>query len=153
MVHNDYAYIGQARYGGFTIVDVTNPHEPRPAGFVETAPGALNIHLQVHDNLLLVVDGANLFSIYGSPEAYYSQSMEGWSSNRFGQRGVDFMAGMRVYDISNPTEPRQIGYLERAKVDSFGIDCPLRLMLRHRFFGVCDGTAAPLSVSQRCRSR
>jgi hypothetical protein len=112
MVHNDYAYIGQARYGGFTIVDVTNPHEPRPAGFVETAPGALNIHLQVHDNLLLVVDGANLFSIYGNAQAYYSQSMEGWSSNRFGQRGVDFMAGMRVYDISAPTEPRLIGYLE-----------------------------------------
>jgi len=70
------------------------------------------VHLQVHDNLLLVVDGANLFSIYGSAQAYYSQSMEAWSSNRFGQRGVDFMAGMRVYDISAPTEPRQIGYLE-----------------------------------------
>src|SRR5258708_15731036 len=78
----------------------------------ETAPGSLNIHLQVHDNLLLVVDGANLFSIYGSSQAYYSQSMEGWSSSRFGQRGVDFVAGMRVYDISRPTEPRQIGYLE-----------------------------------------
>jgi len=112
MVHNDHAYIGQARYGGFSVVDVTNPREPRPAGFIETAPGTLNIHLQVHDNLLLVVDGANLFSIYGSAEAYYSQSMEGWSSARFGQRGVDYMAGMRVYDISVPTAPRQIGYFE-----------------------------------------
>jgi hypothetical protein len=112
MVHNDHAYVGQARYGGFTIVDVTNPREPRPAGFVATAPGTLNIHLQVHDNLLLVVDGANLFSIYGSPQAYYSRSMEGWSSERFGQRGVDFMAGLRVYDISRPAEPRQIGYFE-----------------------------------------
>jgi len=112
MVRDDYAYIGQTRYGGFTIVDVTNPREPRPAGFVQTAPGALNLHLQVHENLLLVVDGANLFSVYGSSQAYYSQSMEGWSSKRFGQRGVDFMAGMRVYDISKPEEPRQIGYLE-----------------------------------------
>ena len=112
MVHKDHAYIGQARYGGFSIVDVTNPREPAPAGFVPTAPGTLNIHLQVHDNLLLVVDGANLFSVYGSPQAYYSHSMEGWSSNRFGQRGVDFMAGMRVYDISAPTEPRQIGYFQ-----------------------------------------
>jgi hypothetical protein len=72
----------------------------------------LNIHLQVHDNLLLVVDGANLFRLYGSWEAYYAQSMQGWSSAQMGQRGVDFMAGMRVYDISNPAEPRQIGYLE-----------------------------------------
>src|ERR1700730_13237151 len=94
MVHNDHAYIGQARYGGFSIVDVTDPREPRPAGVVETAPGTLNIHVQTHENTLLVIDSANLFSVYGSPEAYYSQSMAGWSSARFGQRGVDFMAGM-----------------------------------------------------------
>ena len=112
MVHNDHAYIGQGRYGGFSIVDVRNPRAPEAAGFVSTAPGTLNIHLQVHDNLLLVVDGANLFRLYGSWEAYYAQSMQGWSSAQLGQRGVDFMAGMRVYDISKPTEPRQIGYLE-----------------------------------------
>ena len=50
--------------------------------------------------------------LYGSMEAYYAQSMQGWSSSQVGQRGVDFMAGMRVYDISTPAEPRQIGYLD-----------------------------------------
>ena len=111
MVYRDHAYIGQARYGGISIVDVSNPREPRPAAFVPTAPNTLNIHLQVHDNLLLVVDSANLFSIYGSWEAYYANSMQGWSTSQLGQRGVDFMAGMRVYDISAPAEPRQIGYM------------------------------------------
>jgi hypothetical protein len=118
MVRDEHAYIGQGRYGGFSIVDVANPREPRPAGFVPTAPGTLNIHLQVHDNLLLVVDGANLFRLYGSWEAYYAQSMQGWSTQQLGQRGVDFTAGMRVYDISSPAEPRQIGYLE---IDGLGL--------------------------------
>ncbi|MBV9895404.1 MAG: hypothetical protein JO020_14650 [Chloroflexi bacterium] len=118
MVYHEHAYIGQARYGGFSVIDVSNPREPKPAGFVPTAPATLNIHLQVHDNLLLVVDSANLFSIYGSMEAYYARSMEGWSTSSFGKRGEDFMAGMRVYDISKPAEPRQIGYLE---VEGLGI--------------------------------
>src|SRR6516165_4778020 len=118
MVHDEHAYIGQGRYGGFSIIDVANPRQPRPAAFVPTAPGTLNIHLQVHDNLLLVVDGANLFRLYGSWEAYYAQSMQGWSTQQVGQRGVDFMAGMRVYDISKPAEPRQIGYLD---IDGLGL--------------------------------
>jgi hypothetical protein len=118
MVYHEHAYIGQARYGGFSIIDVSNPREPKLAGFVPTAPGALNIHLQVHGNLLLVQDSANLFSVYGSWEAYYAHSMQGWSTSQFGQRGVDFMAGMRVYDISMPAEPRQIGYLD---IDGLGI--------------------------------
>ena len=118
MVYREHAYIGQARYGGFSILDVSNPRDPKPAGFVPTGRNTLNLHLQVYDNLLLVVDSANLFSIYGSWEAYYAQSMRGWSTNSFGQRGVDFLAGMRVYDISTPAEPRQIGYLE---VDGLGL--------------------------------
>ena len=118
MVQRDHAYIGQARYGGFTVLDVADPRQPRPAAFVPTAPNTLNIHLQAHDDLLLVVDGANLFSVYGSAEAYYAQSLAGWSTDRFGQRGVDFMAGMRVYDISRPAEPRQIGYLD---IDGLGL--------------------------------
>jgi hypothetical protein len=118
MVRGDHAYIGQARYGGFTVMDVADPRNPQPAAFVPTAPTTLNLHLQVHDNLLLVVDGANLFSVYGSMQAYYAQSMDGWSSARFGRRGVDFLAGMRVYDIAKPAEPRQIGYLE---IDGLGL--------------------------------
>jgi hypothetical protein len=112
MVYNDHAYIGQARYGGFTILDVSNPREARPAAFVSTASGIWNMHLQVHDTLLLVCDSANLRSAYASQQAYYGHQTGGFSSQRLGQRGVDFMAGMRVYDISKPAAPRQIGYLD-----------------------------------------
>jgi hypothetical protein len=65
MVYRERPSIGQARYGGFTVLDVSNPRDPKPAGFVPTGCNALNLQLQVHSNLLLVVDSANLFSIYG----------------------------------------------------------------------------------------
>jgi hypothetical protein len=112
MVRNEHAYIGQARYDGFTIVNVVDPKQPRPAVFLPTAPNTLNLHLQVHEDLLLVVDSANLSAVYGSMEAYYAGSLDTSSAARVGKRGQDFMAGMRIYDISRPAEPRQIGYLE-----------------------------------------
>jgi hypothetical protein len=112
MVYKDHAYIGQARHGGFTVLDVSNPRQPEPAAFVATAPRTWNLHLQVHDDLLLVVDQVDLRSAYASQAAYYAGSPVGVSSARFGQRGMDFWAGMRVYDISRAAQPRQIGYLE-----------------------------------------
>jgi hypothetical protein len=35
-------------------------------------------------------------------------------SSRYGKRGEDFSAGMRVYDISDPANPRSIGFMEVA---------------------------------------
>ena len=33
-------------------------------------------------------------------------------SSRFGKRGEDYAAGMTVLDISDPANPRQIGFFE-----------------------------------------
>src|SRR5215472_3825918 len=56
MVRNEHAYIGQARYGGFTIVNVANPRDPRPAAFVPTAPNTFNIHLVGMEQCLFARD-------------------------------------------------------------------------------------------------
>ena len=112
MVYHDHAYLGQARYGGFSILDVRNPRDPKPAAFVPTAQNTWNLHLQVHENLLLVVDSCDLRTAYANQGSYYSQSIDAVASDRVGKRGVDFMAGMRIYDLATPAEPRQIGYLE-----------------------------------------
>src|SRR5204862_436515 len=44
---------------------------------------------------------------------YYTQSVEDSikqaGADVFGKRGVDYSAGFRVYDISKPDQPRQIG--------------------------------------------
>jgi hypothetical protein len=112
MVYKDHAYVGQDAYDGFTIVNVSDPRRPVPAAFVPTAPNTWNHHLQVHDDLLLVVDQYALNRAYASQDEYHAHSVEGIHSAQFGRRGVDFSAGMRVYDISRPAEPRQIGFFE-----------------------------------------
>jgi hypothetical protein len=118
MVYKDHAYIGQDAYDGFTIVNVSNPRQPVPAAFVPTAPNTWNTHLQVHEDLLLVIEEFALNRAYASLADYHAHSIEGVDSSRFGKRGVDYSAGMRVYDISKPAEPRQIGFLE---VDGLGV--------------------------------
>src|SRR5471032_3468066 len=62
MVHRGYAYIGYMVSQGFSIVDVRDPKNPRPAGFVAAPPGTWNVHLQAHDDLLLVINARDLFA-------------------------------------------------------------------------------------------
>lgn len=62
MVHRGYAYIGHMVSQGFSIVDVRDPKNPRPAGFVAAPPGTWNVHLQAHDDLLLVINARDLFA-------------------------------------------------------------------------------------------
>jgi hypothetical protein len=45
-----------------------------------------------------------------SQKEYYSGSNQ-VDSARYGRRGEDFSAGMRVYDISDPANPRPIGFM------------------------------------------
>lgn len=72
---------GQARYGGDSRCLLSA--RPEAGGLRADGLKTLNLHLLVHYNLLVVVDSANLFSIYGSCEAYYAQSMQGWRTSRF----------------------------------------------------------------------
>lgn len=56
MVHRGYAYIGQIVSQGFSIVDVRDEKNPRAVGYVPAPPGTWNVHLQAHDDLLLVIN-------------------------------------------------------------------------------------------------
>ncbi|VVT48217.1 hypothetical protein UYSO10_2148 [Kosakonia radicincitans] len=58
MVHRGFAYIGHMVSQGFSIVDVRDPKNPKPAGYVPAPPGTWNVHLQAHDDLLLVITPA-----------------------------------------------------------------------------------------------
>ncbi len=55
MVHRGYAYIGHVCSKGFSIVDVRDPHNPKTVGYVANPPNTWSLHLQVHDDLLLLV--------------------------------------------------------------------------------------------------
>jgi hypothetical protein len=123
MVHRGYAYIAHIFSNGFTVMDVRDPKNPKPVNFVPAFGRNWNIHLQTHEDLLLVIDEFNFYAAeaFAREESYYTQSVEesikkaGY--NPFGQRGVDYSAGFRVYDISHPDQPRQIGQLS---IEGFG---------------------------------
>lgn len=110
MVHRGFAYIGHMVSKGFSIVDVRDPKNPKPAGFVAAPPGTWNIHLQAHDDLLLVVNAQDLFAdvLFADEKNYYTQSV-GETVKQSTQRS--WSAGLRIFDISQPTQPREISFL------------------------------------------
>ena len=92
MVGGGHAYVGHMFSNGVTVLDVRDPRDPRPVAYLPAAPGTWNLHLQLADGLLLVVNAVN------PPPTY--------------------RAGMQVYDLADPAAPREIGFLP---VDGFGL--------------------------------
>lgn len=103
MVHRGYAYIGHMVSQGVSIVDVRDPKNPKPAGFIAAPPGTWNIHLQAHDDLLLVVNARDLFADarFAQEKVYYTRSVAETVST--GQQDKHWSAGLRIFDISTPT--------------------------------------------------
>jgi hypothetical protein len=112
MVHNGHAYIGKNE--GVSVLDVSDPRNPRAVNFLDGDKNSWHIHLQTHDDLLLVIDSIDFYMVKPDERDYYGKSIKGVDSGRYGTRGVDFAAGMRVYDISDPAQPRRIGHLDVA---------------------------------------
>ncbi|MFJ5365452.1 LVIVD repeat-containing protein [Pectobacterium punjabense] len=118
MVHRGYAYIGHMVSQGVSIVDVRDAKNPKPAGFIAAPPGTWNIHLQTHDDLLLVVNARDLFAdaSFAEEKVYYTRSVADTVSTR--QQGKSWSAGLRIFDISTPDKPREISFLP---LDGIGI--------------------------------
>ncbi|MCL2896176.1 LVIVD repeat-containing protein [Brenneria tiliae] len=118
MVHRGYAYIGHMVSQGVSIVDVRDAKNPRPAGFIAAPPGTWNIHLQAHDDLLLVVNARDLFAdaSFAEEKVYYTRSVAETVSTK--QQGKSWSAGLRIFDISTPDTPREISFLP---LDGIGI--------------------------------
>ncbi|MCA6976490.1 LVIVD repeat-containing protein [Pectobacterium carotovorum] len=118
MVHRGYAYIGHMVSQGVSIVDVRDAKNPKPAGFIAAPPGTWNIHLQTHDDLLLVVNARDLFAdaSFAEEKVYYTRSVADTVSTK--QRDKSWSAGLRIFDISTPDKPREISFLP---LDGIGI--------------------------------
>ena len=114
MVHRGFAYTGHMFSKGFSIVDVRDPKNPKPAGYFPAPTDTWNIHLQTHGDLLLVINAKDMFAAaeFADERAYYrgqlgtvvgtaqaASSMRNWT------------AGLAVYDISQPATPRRIGFM------------------------------------------
>ncbi|WP_233980179.1 LVIVD repeat-containing protein [Pectobacterium versatile] len=118
MVHRGYAYIGHMVSQGVSIVDVRDAKSPKPAGFIAAPPGTWNIHLQTHDDLLLVVNARDLFAdaSFAEEKVYYTRSVADTVSTK--QQDKSWSAGLRIFDISTPDKPREISFLP---LDGIGI--------------------------------
>ncbi len=117
MVHDGHAYVGHMFSSGVTVLDVRDPRAPFAVGYLPAAPGTWNLHLQVADGLLLVVDAVDLFAVpaFADESAYYGGSV---GEVLAGHPPTEYSAGLRVYDLTDPAAPRRIGSLS---VDGFGL--------------------------------
>jgi hypothetical protein len=122
MVHRGFAYIGHMFSKGFSIIDVRDAQNPRPVNFISAPPDTWNIHLQVHDNLLLVINAKDMFAeaAFADERAYYRSQLGNVVGTAEPQKDANrtWTAGLAVYDISQPANPRRIGFMA---VDGGGV--------------------------------
>jgi hypothetical protein len=114
MVHRGFAYIGHMFSRGFSVVDVRDPARPKAVQYVPAAQNTWNIHLQTHDDLLLVINAKDMFAAaeFQDEKAYYKGELgRKVGTVDIGGRARDWRAGLAVYDISRGEAPREIGFM------------------------------------------
>jgi hypothetical protein len=110
MVDRGHAYIGHMFSDGITVIDVRDPRRPKPVGYVANPPNTRSHHIQVHDDILLAVNGANVWALakFAEQKDYFTSSL----TDSLKDPSKSFAAGLRVYDVSQPGHLREIGFLE-----------------------------------------
>jgi hypothetical protein len=108
MVHRGFAYIGHGFSNGITIVDVRDAKNPRVVDFIACPKGTRAIHLQTHDDLLLAVNAPSVWTMqeFQDDKAYFGGSPADTLKDQ-----SRFTSGIRIYDISEPDKPREIGFM------------------------------------------
>src|SRR6059058_3943836 len=114
MVHRGFAYVGHMFSKGFSVIDVRDAKNPRAVNYVAAPSNTWNIHLQTHDDLLLVIHAKDMFAAaeFADERAYYKGQLGkvvGTADMPSTQR--TWSAGLAVYDIAKPEAPRQIGFM------------------------------------------
>jgi hypothetical protein len=114
MVHRGFAYVGHMFSKGFSVLDVRDPSNPRAINYIAAPPNTWNIHLQTHDDLLLVIHTKDMFASaeFADERAYYKGALGQKVGTADAKRVRDWSAGLAIYDIAVPAQPRQIGFLE-----------------------------------------
>jgi len=113
MVHKGHAFVGHMVSQGFSVIDVRDARRPKTVAFVAAPANTWNIHLQTHDDLLLVVHAKDLFAdaAFAQDEKVYYNASVGNTVKATGPKTRNWSAGLAIYDISSPASPRQIGFL------------------------------------------
>ena len=109
MVHRGHAFVGHSFNEGITVLDISDPKQPKVVNFIGCAKNTRSLHLQIHGDLLLAVNGPSVWSMeqFQDPRNYFSGSI----AEKLAASGIDFEAGIRMFDVSKPAEPREIGFM------------------------------------------
>lgn len=112
MVSGGYAYVGHVYSNGFSVLDVRDPRQPKFVRHIEQPAGTWSQHLQTHGDLLLVNNMKDMGRDKSTQKAddYYTGAI-GEKIDLSGQ-GTEWSSGMRVYDISDRANPREIAFME-----------------------------------------
>ena len=113
MVSKGYAYVGHVFSGGFSVIDVRDPRSPRFVKHIAQPARTWSQHLQTSGDLLLVVNMKDMLQDQKlSAGEYYSGSI----GEKVDISGADrsYAAGMRVFDIADRANPREIGFMPLA---------------------------------------
>jgi hypothetical protein len=115
MVQRGFAYVGHMFSKGFSVIDVRDPSKQRAVNYLAAPAGTWNIHLQTHDDLLLVIHAKDMFAAaeFADERAYYKGQLGKvvGTAEAKPQAGRPWSAGLAVYDIAQPAEPRRIGFM------------------------------------------
>jgi hypothetical protein len=108
MLANGHAFVGHMFSDGFSVIDVRDPRAPKPVAFIANPPNTRSHHIQTNENILLAVQGANVWALakYNEQKDYFTASL----TQSF-KAEASFAAGLRVYDIAQPESPREIAFL------------------------------------------
>jgi hypothetical protein len=115
MVHRGFAYVGHMFSKGFSVIDVRDAKNPKAVNYLAAPSGTWNIHLQTHDDLLLVINAKDMFAAaeFADEKAYYKGQLGKVVGTAERPKNVtrDWTAGLAVYDIAKPEAPRRIGFM------------------------------------------
>ncbi len=115
MVNKGHAFVGHMFSKGFSVIDVRDPRNPKPVKYMPAPHNTWTIHLQTYGDLLLVINARDMFAApeFQDERKYYigSHSDQASEAEAAPTDKRDWTAGLAVYDISKPAEPRQIGFM------------------------------------------
>ena len=114
-VKDGFAYVGHGFSNGITTIDVRDAKNPRVVDFIACPPGTRAFHIQTHDDLLLAVNAPSVWNMqeFQNEKAYFGGSPADKLKDQ-----TRFTAGIRVYDISRPEKPVEIGFNVRYLLDA-----------------------------------
>jgi len=113
MVNKGHAFTGHMFSKGFSVIDVTDPRAPRAVNYIAAPPNTWNIHLQTFEDLLLVINAKDMFAAaeFQDEREYYKGALGRKVGTADAARERDWTAGLSVYDIRDPANPRPIGFM------------------------------------------